>query len=406
MNRRYEAENQYKMKDVDPKAWYLTNVPSELLECITYFLLVLGIGIVKDRPNKKKRSARTLSKLGSRGQHRMRRASTAKRWAQTPRQNTGDSTMLSDSVDSIEMPNVNVMKAKDMKQEEFLKTIPLFSHLKKGQFEDLNKFLTLKTFQMNEDIIVQGSTEVSMPMYIIKSGEVWCSIANETHTVDGEEGAKVTSLTLPGNTTSFRDNSSQSRTRQRSRTASMSRSDYFSNSRVVAKLGPGDVFGEAGIINTKPRAATCTSKSENTVCYELKGVDFLNVMSSGVDTGGKSSENRRKSIAVMNKNVMWSHRSDSLALATFAHNLQELYGALKGDVKKGAGVRKSFVEAIETPEYALHSHDDHEQLVGAGRHKKRMITALTTVLIYILKVTIKAMTALTVHLVGLKYLVI
>ena len=99
-------------------------------------------------------------------------------------------------------------------------------------------------------------------------------------------------------------------------------------------MGPGDVFGEAGIINTKPRAATCTSKSEKTVCYELKGVDFLNVMSSGVDTGGKSSENRRKSIAVMNKNVMWSHRSDSLALATFAHNLQELYGALKGDEKK------------------------------------------------------------------------
>ena len=28
---RYEAENQYKMKDIDPKAWYLTNVPSELL---------------------------------------------------------------------------------------------------------------------------------------------------------------------------------------------------------------------------------------------------------------------------------------------------------------------------------------------------------------------------------------
>ena len=58
---------------------------------------------------------------------------------------------------------------------------------------------------MNEDIIVQGSTEVSMPMYIIKSGEVWCSIANEAPTVDGEEGAKVTSLTLPGNTTSFRE---------------------------------------------------------------------------------------------------------------------------------------------------------------------------------------------------------
>ena len=96
--------------------------------------------------------------------------------------------MLSDSVDAIEMPNVNVMKAKDMKQEEFLKTIPLFSHLKKGQFEDLNKFLTLKTFQMNEDIIVQGSTEVSMPMYIIKSGEVWCSIADEAPTVD-DEGA-------------------------------------------------------------------------------------------------------------------------------------------------------------------------------------------------------------------------
>ena len=87
--------------------------------------------------------------------------------------------------------------------------------------------------------------------------------------------------------------------------------DYFSNSRVVAKLGP-EMFLGSHIINTKPRAATCI-KSENTVCYELKGVDF-SVMSSGVDTGGKSSDCRRKSIAVMNKNVMWSHRSDSLAL--------------------------------------------------------------------------------------------
>eukprot|EP00944_MAST-04C_sp_MAST-4C-sp1_P009800 g9800.t1 len=141
---RYLADNGNLMKVLDPKAWYITNVPSEMLEYITYFLLVLGIGIVKDRPNKKKRSARAISKIGSKTLPRMRRASTAKRWAQTPRQNTSNSIMLSDNVDAIEMPNVNIMKAKDMKQEEFLKTIPLFSHLKKGQFEDLNKFLTLK----------------------------------------------------------------------------------------------------------------------------------------------------------------------------------------------------------------------------------------------------------------------
>ena len=51
------------------------------------------------------------------------------------------------------------------------------------------------------------------------------------------------------------------------------------------------------------------------------------------------------------------------------HNLQELYGALKGYGKKGAGMRKSFVQAIETPEYALHS-DDHEDLIDAALHKK------------------------------------
>ena len=74
----------------------------------------------------------------------MRRASTAKRWAQTPRQNTGHSTMLSDSVDAIEMPNVNVMKAKDMKQEEFLKTIPLFSHLKKRPVRGFEQIFDLE----------------------------------------------------------------------------------------------------------------------------------------------------------------------------------------------------------------------------------------------------------------------
>ena len=31
----------------------------------------------------------------------------------------------------------------------------------------------------DQDIIIQGTTEVSMPMYIIKSGEVWCSISDE-----------------------------------------------------------------------------------------------------------------------------------------------------------------------------------------------------------------------------------
>ena len=56
---------------------------------------------------------------------------------------------------------------------------PLFSHLKKGQFEDLNSFLREKTFVKDQDIIIQGTTEVSMPMYIIKSGEVWCSISDE-----------------------------------------------------------------------------------------------------------------------------------------------------------------------------------------------------------------------------------
>ena len=40
----------------EPKRWFLSSIPSEFLECITYYLLVGGIGMVKDRPNRRKRA--------------------------------------------------------------------------------------------------------------------------------------------------------------------------------------------------------------------------------------------------------------------------------------------------------------------------------------------------------------
>ena len=46
------------MKVLDPKAWY-NNVPSEMLEYIT-LLLVLGIGIVKDRPQEEAQRSGTI----------------------------------------------------------------------------------------------------------------------------------------------------------------------------------------------------------------------------------------------------------------------------------------------------------------------------------------------------------
>ena len=368
----------------EPKRWFLSSIPSEFLECITYYLLVGGIGMVKDRPNRRKRanSKNRKKSFRKKGESRMRRASTAKRWAQSPRlAATNSSDMNMGEEKDIEMPHVNVMRATDMKQEEFLKTIPLFSHLKKGQFEDLNSFLRMKTFVKDQDIIIQGTTEVSMPMYIIKSGEVWCSISDELDNGEDAEDKNRSNSTAIYRKTTASDRVMKTRKRSKSRSraninmarpssdgrirsrksssgASVVTNESGAQSRVVAKLGPGDVFGEAGIINTKPRAATCTAKSGKVIVYELKGVDFLHVMSGGVDAGGKDSANKRKSIAVMNKNVMWSHRSDSLALATFAHNLQELYGEMKKLRQDGKNERKSVVQAIETPNYALVGDDE------------------------------------------------
>ena len=91
----------------EPKRWFLSSIPSEFLECITYYLLVGGIGMVKDRPNRRKRanSKNHKKSFKKKGESRMRRASTAKRWAQSPRlAATNSSDMNMGEEKDIEMP--------------------------------------------------------------------------------------------------------------------------------------------------------------------------------------------------------------------------------------------------------------------------------------------------------------
>ncbi|MGN6472162.1 MAG: cyclic nucleotide-binding domain-containing protein [Mycobacteriales bacterium] len=48
----------------------------------------------------------------------------------------------------------------------------------------------------------------------------------------------------------------------------------------VRSLGPGDVFGEIGLLEARPRTATVTATSAATV-YRVPGADFLGAVAGG-----------------------------------------------------------------------------------------------------------------------------
>jgi CRP/FNR family transcriptional regulator, cyclic AMP receptor protein len=50
--------------------------------------------------------------------------------------------------------------------------------------------------------------------------------------------------------------------------------------RVLRDLGPGDVFGEIGLLQRSPRTATVTAVDAHTL-YVLDGADFLELVGSG-----------------------------------------------------------------------------------------------------------------------------
>jgi hypothetical protein len=331
-----------RLKDRDPIAWNLTNLPSELFECATFILIAYAIGYIKNskrgKADDKSSLGRTVSlSLSERASRQESLPIGSLRHESKVRRGSTALNRLDEKEDMVANPLHREQSwnqsANDMRKDEFLKTIQMFSHIQSRQFEMLLSCLETKTFVLDECICKQG--EVGNAMYIIKSGSVWCSIMNDAKKL-----------------------------RRKSSGATRSHPSDYSPGKiegtVVARLGAGEVFGELSLLKQQPRAANCISKSDLTVCYMLKGSDFLKVMATGPDSGAMDGKKRKKSITVHATQVMWSHRGDSLALATYASNLKQLYSALDFVELTGKQRKNSMVAVMEsdkllTPSWAVNN---------------------------------------------------
>jgi CRP-like cAMP-binding protein len=56
--------------------------------------------------------------------------------------------------------------------------------------------------------------------------------------------------------------------------------------RTLRELGPGDVFGEIGLLRGVPRTATVTALTEGTL-FALDGADFAELVGSGPGLGSR-----------------------------------------------------------------------------------------------------------------------
>jgi CRP-like cAMP-binding protein len=111
--------------------------------------------------------------------------------------------------------------------EETLRGVTLFSHLSQRQRARLARFATTRSYEQGSTIVRQGDT--SMSLYVILSGSVRVSRESE-----GGGGSVE-----------------------------------------VERLGPGGAFGEMGLIEDMPRAATVVAE-QPTTCALLAKWDFQN----------------------------------------------------------------------------------------------------------------------------------
>jgi CRP-like cAMP-binding protein len=102
-----------------------------------------------------------------------------------------------------------------------LKRVPLFSSLSQRQLKRLSRDFRKRTFAYGTTPVRQGHTS-GIGFFVIVEGEASVS-------VDGKE---------------------------------------------VARLGPGDYFGELGLIGQRPRTATVTAETPMLQCAELASWDF------------------------------------------------------------------------------------------------------------------------------------
>jgi len=125
--------------------------------------------------------------------------------------------------------------------ENILATSGLFMELDAGQREKLASQFKLEEFRENSDIVVEG--EDADKMYLIRSGNVLVHTKNPM-------GDKVS----------------------------------------LAELGPGDFFGEIGVIEGKPRTATVTAVSPMVEAMSLDKADLDNIISEFPAIGEKINE--------------------------------------------------------------------------------------------------------------------
>jgi CRP-like cAMP-binding protein len=119
-----------------------------------------------------------------------------------------------------------------------LRRVDFFSPLTVGDMDQVLPYIMSETFAPGENIFAQG--EPGDAFYIVETGkvEVWL------------------------------------------------KRGFFSFSKMVAQLGPGDIFGEMALISTDPRNATVTC-AEATKLFVLVAADFQFVLKKNPQTAAE-----------------------------------------------------------------------------------------------------------------------
>lgn len=177
-----------------------------------------------------------------------------------------------------DMERVRMQSAFDAIYSE-LRSFPLFEGLSDDQIASVSTTSSLLHFSSGESLVVQGETGDSM--FLVRSGSLRVEVA---------------SCNAPG-------------TRS-----------------VVAKLGPGDFFGEMSLLTGEPRSASVIAEGDVEVIRLTKN-DFASVLStdaSVVDTLSSALEKRLAEIA--EKTASTAGREERAAQRTHADILSRIRG--------------------------------------------------------------------------------
>ena len=252
----------------------------------------------------------------------------------------------------------DVSSSVEGERREFLKTIPIFSHLTETQFEMLARCAKPRLYPAHSVIVRQG--EVGTDVYIIKKGRVYVSVKDTrssqsmrnsiSKNADCEEKGQSSGQAMPpGDDTAVDTISTQSislqediaietdsvpkirseplasgdeKVKRDSFPRSQSFTWGFNGATVTAKMGCGDVYGELAVFSGEGalRTATCTAMTE-TECLAVSGDSLQDIYSHGSKTSGANN-------AKENISIQWSSRADAVMLAKYCHDVAICMGAI------------------------------------------------------------------------------